>query len=170
MKKNLNEEITNIRTIMGLEEQKIWDKVKNVAQNVGTKIQTGVNQVAQKITDKTQPQQPQPVQQNTNSVIKEYNDFVEKWKVVNDDPKSNMVFIESNDHGNGDSYHFKIQMKYDALRIYAQRYMKLNPDIKVMYNKFEDPIEIDSNCYMKPDQTGKTIVYCAGVYKVNLKN
>ena len=57
MKKNLNEEINKMRTMMGLNEQKLLNKIKTAAQNVGSKIQTGVNQVAQKIVDKTKPQQ-----------------------------------------------------------------------------------------------------------------
>ena len=84
MKKNLNEEINNIRSMMGLEEQKIWNKVKNVAQNVGGKIQTGVNQVAQKIADKTNPQQPtepQPIQQKS----KTYEEIRAEYSKVNSD-------------------------------------------------------------------------------------
>ena len=99
MKKNLNEEIYKMRTMMGLNEQKFLDKLKAAAQNVGGKIQTGVNQVAQKIADKTKPQQPlqQPTQE-ISPILKEYNEFVNKWKIVNDDPNSNKVFIEGNDN------------------------------------------------------------------------
>ena len=170
MKKNLNEEIYKMRTMMGLNEQKWLDKVKAAAQNVGSKIQTGVNQVAQKIADKTKPQQPlqQPTQE-ISPILKEYNEFVNKWKIVNDDPNSNKVFIEGNDNGHGNSYTFEVGMQMDAIRIYSQRYMMLHPEVKTMSNNFYPPTQLDRKCYLKPDEKGNTVTYCAFVFELKLK-
>jgi sulfite reductase alpha subunit-like flavoprotein len=87
MKKDLNEEINKMRTMMGLNEQKLLDKIKTAAQNVGSKIQTGVNQVAQKIADKTKPQ---PQQQTTQQPIaKTMEEVRNEWSKINSD-MSNM--------------------------------------------------------------------------------
>jgi hypothetical protein len=74
MKKNLNEEINNIRTIMGLEEQFL--------KGLGDKIKTGVNKVAQTIVDKTKPQQQttQPQQKG-----KTYEEIRAEYSKVNSD-------------------------------------------------------------------------------------
>ena len=98
MKKDLNEEINKMRTMMGLNEQKLLDKIKTAAQNVGSKIQTGVNQVAQKIADKTKsPQQPtQPIQKVSNSDLqkKRYLETRAKWELVNSDKTNTKGFGE----------------------------------------------------------------------------
>jgi hypothetical protein len=87
MKKDLNEEINKMRTMMGLNEQKFLTKVKTAAQNLGGKIQTGVNQVAQKIVDKTKPQ---PQQQTTQQPIaKTMEEVRNEWSKINSD-MSNM--------------------------------------------------------------------------------
>lgn len=87
MKKDLNEEINKMRTMMGLNEQKFLTKVKTAAQNLGGKIQTGVNQVAQKIADKTKPQ---PQQQTTQQPIaKTMEEVRNEWSKINSD-MSNM--------------------------------------------------------------------------------
>ena len=87
MKKDLNEEINKMRTMMGLNEQKLLDKIKTAAQNVGSKIQTGVNQVAQKIADKTKSQ---PQQQTTQQPIaKTMEEVRNEWSKINSD-MSNM--------------------------------------------------------------------------------
>jgi sulfite reductase alpha subunit-like flavoprotein len=87
MKKDLNEEINKMRTMMGLNEQKFLTKVKTAAQNLGSKIQTGVNQVAQKIADKTKPQ---PQQQTTQQPIaKTMEEVRNEWSKINSD-MSNM--------------------------------------------------------------------------------
>lgn len=87
MKKDLNEEIYKMRTMMGLNEQKLLDKIKTAAQNVGSKIQTGVNQVAQKIADKTKSQ---PQQQTTQQPIaKTMEEVRNEWSKINSD-MSNM--------------------------------------------------------------------------------
>jgi hypothetical protein len=170
MKKDLNEEIYKMRTMMGLNEQKFLDKVKAAAQNVGSKIQSGVNQVAQTIADKTKPQQQTTQQpQQISQALKEYNEFVDKWKVVNNDLNSNKVFIEGNDNGFNDSYSFEVSMKMDAIRIYSQRYMQQHPEIKTMSNKFNPPTELDRKCYLKPNEKGNTITYCAFVFELKLK-
>lgn len=83
MKKNLNEEINKMRTMMGLNEQKLLDKIKTAAQNVGSKIQTGVNQVAQKIVDKTKPQQQ--VIQEPQQKGKTYEEIRAEWTKINSD-------------------------------------------------------------------------------------
>lgn len=142
-------------------EQTLLDKAKAKIQNLKTNI-----------TNRLQPNQQQPVQQTTQQVspvLKQYNDFVAKWKVVNDDPKSNRVFIEQNDHGHGDSMSLQMEMQTDAMRIYTQRLMSLNPNIKTMYNKFNTPEEIDKFCYLKPDQNGNTVTYCAAVYELTIR-
>jgi len=74
MKKTLNEEIDNIRTIMGLEEQ--------LLKGLGSKIKTGVNKVAQTIADKTKPQQQttQPQQKS-----KTYEEIRAEYSKVNSD-------------------------------------------------------------------------------------
>ena len=72
---------------MGLEEQKLWDKIKSTAQNVGSKIQTGVNQVAQKVANATQPQQSQPTQQQPAGQTLEQ--VRAEWTKINSD-MSNM--------------------------------------------------------------------------------
>jgi hypothetical protein len=74
MKKNLNEEINNIRTMMGLEEQFL--------KGLGDKIKTGVNKVAQTIVDKTNPQQKttQPQQKG-----KTYEEVRAEYSKVNSD-------------------------------------------------------------------------------------
>jgi hypothetical protein len=156
------------RTDGFLLEQSFLDKAKAKIQN----LKTGVQDIKTNIANKLQPNQQQPVQQTTQQispVLKEYNDFVDKWKGVNDDLKSNRVFLEQNDHGHGNSMNFQMEMQTDAMRIYAQKLLKLNPNIKTMYNNFYPPQEIDKNCYMKPDQNGNTVTYCAGVYELNLK-
>jgi sulfite reductase alpha subunit-like flavoprotein len=87
MKKDLNEEINKMRTMMGLNEQKFLTKVKTAAQNLGSKIQTGVNQVAQKIADKTKSQ---PQQQTTQQPIaKTMEEVRNEWSKINSD-MSNM--------------------------------------------------------------------------------
>lgn len=87
MKKDLNEEIYKMRTMMGLNEQKFLTKVKTAAQNLGGKIQTGVNQVAQKIADKTKSQ---PQQQTTQQPIaKTMEEVRNEWSKINSD-MSNM--------------------------------------------------------------------------------
>jgi hypothetical protein len=87
MKKDLNEEINKMRTMMGLNEQKFLTKVKTAAQNIGNKIQTGVNQVAQKIADKTKSQ---PQQQTTQQPIaKTMEEVRNEWSKINGD-MSNM--------------------------------------------------------------------------------
>jgi hypothetical protein len=87
MKKDLNEEINKMRTMMGLNEQKFLTKVKTAAQNLGSKIQTGVNQVAQKIADKTKSQ---PQQQATQQPIaKTMEEVRNEWSKINSD-MSNM--------------------------------------------------------------------------------
>ena len=87
MKKDLNEEINKMRTMMGLNEQKFLTKVKTAAQNLGGKIQTGVNQVAQKIADKTKSQ---PQQQTTQQPIaKTMEEVRNEWSKINSD-MSNM--------------------------------------------------------------------------------
>lgn len=83
MKKNLNEEINKMRTMMGLNEQKLLNKIKTAAQNVGSKIQTGVNQVAQKIVDKTKPQQQ--VIQEPQQKGKTYEEIRAEWTKINSD-------------------------------------------------------------------------------------
>jgi hypothetical protein len=83
MKKNLTEEIYKMRTMMGLNEQKFLDKVKAAAQNVGSKIQSGVNQVAQKIADKSKPQQQ--VNQEPQQKGKTYEEIRAEWIKINSD-------------------------------------------------------------------------------------
>jgi hypothetical protein len=83
MKKDLNEEIYKMRTMMGLNEQKFLTKVKTAAQNLGGKIQTGVNQVAQKIADKTKPQQQ--VIQEPQQKGKTYEEIRAEWTKINSD-------------------------------------------------------------------------------------
>jgi len=78
MKKNLNEEINSIKSIMGLEEQ--------LLKGLGDKIKTGVNKVAQTIVDKTKPQpqqqaQSQPPQQKS----KTYEEIRAEYSKVNSD-------------------------------------------------------------------------------------
>jgi uncharacterized phage infection (PIP) family protein YhgE len=166
MNQTLNEELNKIKNMMGIEEQKFFDKLKTAAQNVGDKIQTGVNQVAQKVANVTQTQQP--IQQ-ISPILKEYNDFVSKWKLVNDDPKSNKVFIERNDEGRGDSYNFEMLAKMDAYTIYGKRLLDLNPMDKIMRNNFRLVNEPLKNCYMKPDGKGNTVTYCAFVFEIEKK-
>ena len=68
-------------------EQKFLTKVKTAAQNIGNKIQTGVNQVAQKIADKTKSQ---PQQQTTQQPIaKTMEEVRNEWSKINSD-MSNM--------------------------------------------------------------------------------
>ena len=83
MKKDLNEEIYKMRTMMGLNEQKFLTKVKTAAQNLGGKIQTGVNQVAQKIADKTKPQQQ--IIQEPQQKGKTYEEIRAEWTKINSD-------------------------------------------------------------------------------------
>ena len=83
MKKDLNEEIYKMRTMMGLNEQKFLTKVKTAAQNLGGKIQTGVNQVAQKIADKTKPKQQ--VIQEPQQKGKTYEEIRAEWTKINSD-------------------------------------------------------------------------------------
>jgi hypothetical protein len=85
MKQSLNEELIKIKYMMGLKEQKLWDKIKNTAQTVGNKIQTGVNQVAQTIADKTKSQQPTQQISNVDLQKKHYMDTRAKWILVNSD-------------------------------------------------------------------------------------
>lgn len=84
MKKTLFEEVNQIHKMMGLNEQPWLDKLKNTAQNVGNKIHTGVNQVAQKVINSTQqPQQSiQPVENTLEQIRTE-------WSKINTD-MSNM--------------------------------------------------------------------------------
>ena len=97
MKKNLTEEIYKMRTMMGLNEQKFLDKVKTAAQNVGSKIQTGVNQVAQKIADKTKSKQStEPIQKVSNLDLQKnrYMETRAKWALVNSDKTNTKGFGE----------------------------------------------------------------------------
>lgn len=55
--------------------QNLRNKVQTVAQNVGDKVNSIVN--------KQQPQQP--IQQNSNQLSTEFNQFVEKYKNLNSD-------------------------------------------------------------------------------------
>jgi hypothetical protein len=91
MKQNLNEEIGRIKSMMGIEEQKLWDKIKNTAQNVGNKIQTGVNQVAQSIADKTKPQQSTPQQ----PISQTYEQIRAEWSKINSDMSNMKGFGEA---------------------------------------------------------------------------
>jgi hypothetical protein len=75
MKKNLNEEINTIKSIMGLEEQ--------LLKGLGDKIKTGVNKVAQTIVDKTKPQQQQAQPQQQKS--KTYEEIRAEYSKVNSD-------------------------------------------------------------------------------------
>jgi hypothetical protein len=75
MKKNLNEEINTIKSIMGLEEQ--------LLKGLGDKIKTGVNKVAQTIVDKTKPQQQQAQSQQQKS--KTYEEIRAEYSKVNSD-------------------------------------------------------------------------------------
>ena len=77
MKKNLNEEINNIRTIMGLEEQ--------LFKKLGDKIKTGVNKVTQTITDKVNPQQQQTQSQPSQQKSKTYEEIRAEYSKVNSD-------------------------------------------------------------------------------------
>ena len=51
--------------------QNLRNKVQTAAQNVGNKVNSLIN--------KNQPQQP-PIQQNSNQLSTEFNQFVEKYK------------------------------------------------------------------------------------------
>jgi hypothetical protein len=62
--------------------QNLKNKVQTVAQNVGNKVNSIVNK---------QQTQPQPVQQNSNQLQTEFNQFVEKYKNLNSD-KTNMNY------------------------------------------------------------------------------
>ena len=54
--------------------QNLRNKVQTAAQNVGNKVNSLIN--------KNQPQQP-PIQQNSNQLSTEFNQFVEKYKNLN---------------------------------------------------------------------------------------
>ena len=77
MKKNLNEEINNIRSMMGLEEQ--------LFKKLGDKIKTGVNKVTQTITDKVKPQQQQTQSQPPQEKSKTYEEIRAEWTKINSD-------------------------------------------------------------------------------------
>ena len=77
MKKNLNEEINNIRSMMGLEEQ--------LFKKLGDKIKTGVNKVTQTITDKVKPQQQQTQSQPPQEKSKTYEEIRAEYSKVNSD-------------------------------------------------------------------------------------
>ena len=83
MKKTLNEEINDIRTIMGLEEQFL--------KGLGNKIKTGVNKVTQIIVDKTKNQQQisEPQQKG-----KTYEEIRAEYSKVNSDTTNMRGFGE----------------------------------------------------------------------------
>ena len=67
--------------------QNLRNKVQTAAQNVGNKVNSLIN--------KNQPQQP-PIQQNSNQLSTEFNQFVEKYKNLNSDKtKMNFGFGQS---------------------------------------------------------------------------
>jgi hypothetical protein len=83
VKKTLNEEINDIRTIMGLEEQFL--------KGLGNKIKTGVNKVTQIIVDKTKNQQQisEPQQKG-----KTYEEIRAEYSKVNSDTTNMRGFGE----------------------------------------------------------------------------
>jgi hypothetical protein len=85
MKRTLSEEVERMHKIMGLEEQKWLDKVKTAAQNVGNKIQAGVNQVMQNT-----PHQTAATQQNDKTL----EQVRAEWSKINTDLSNSKGFGE----------------------------------------------------------------------------
>jgi hypothetical protein len=135
--------------------QNLRNKVQTAAQNVGNKVNSLIN--------KNQPQQP-PIQQNSNQLSTEFNQFVEKYKNLNSDKtKMNFGFGQSSGERPAD---VKNDAYNDAKKGITDKYATTTTDgnkTTSITNLKGGMVPIDEKSYGLQDKNGNITWYYAVV-------
>jgi hypothetical protein len=134
-------------------EEQVLQKIKDKLSDVGKKI----GDLKNKAQDIVKPE--------INPVIQKHMEFVEKWKKTNDDLNSNKIFVEGNDGGHTGNSLIN-RLKLQAVSIYTKRELNKNPNQTTIIKRYTSANPLDWSCYVKPDEKGQMVTYCAYVFEI----
>ena len=134
-------------------EEQLLQKMKEKLSDVGKKI----GNLSNKVQDTVKPE--------INPVMKKHMEFVEKYKNINQDPNSNMVYVEGNDGGNPSSMLLN-RLKMQAISFFTKRELNKNPGQNTLHKQYQNVKAVDWSCYTKLDDNSRTVTYCAYVFEV----
>ena len=98
MRRNLNEQLERMKSMMNVEEQLLkntWNNLKQDASKLGGQIKTGVNKVAQKVADITQPEKPADATSKPAEKSRNLEQTRAEWSKINADMSDPRGFGEA---------------------------------------------------------------------------
>lgn len=133
-------------------EEQILQKMKDKLSDVGKKITNIPTKIVQ--TPKSEP----------NPDEKKYISFVEKYKNINQNLDSNMIFVEGNDGGNSNMLLNRLKM--NAISIYTKREFQKNPQQSTYSKTYSNVRAVDWSCFSKLNENGNVVTQCAYLFEI----
>lgn len=133
-------------------EEQLLQKMKDKLSDVGKKLTSVSNKVQTIVKPEIGPTE------------KKYIEFVEKYKNINQNPDSNMVFVEGNDGGK--STMLVNRLKMNAVSIYIKKEMSKNPEQTTISKTYSNVRAVDWSCFSKLNEEGVIVNYCAYLFEI----